>query len=99
MQMCLLYIFLQSQSLGCPELPQHVSHVKETSVLSGNSSDKQTRCYDISKRPKHGKRWWGVEGAVAGGEGGEAEPQKVDLFTQAHAPCSVRSAESKMGFL
>lgn len=86
MQMCLLYIVFQSSSLSCQELYQHVSGVEETRVLSGNISDKQTQCYDISKLPKHGKRrrkgrGWG------GGDGGRRsrKPQKGDLFTLVHA--------------
>lgn len=61
MQMCLLYILFQSESLSCRELCQHVSLVEQTSILSGNISDKQTQCYDISKVPKHGKRVGMVE--------------------------------------
>lgn len=40
--------------------------VEETSVLSGNISDKQTQCYDRSEQPKHGT-------GVGGGDGEEGE--------------------------
>ena len=54
MQMCLLSISFQSESLSCQELCQHVSWVEETSVLSGNILDKQTQCYDRSEQFKRG---------------------------------------------
>lgn len=82
MQMCLLYILFRSESLSCQELYQHVSWVEETSDLSGNISDKQTQCYDISQQPKH----WEVWGGDGGAGGGGVKPQKGDLFTLAHAP-------------
>jgi hypothetical protein len=44
-----------------------VSLAEQTSVLSGNISDKQTRCYDISEIPTRGRRR-----RRGGGEGGES---------------------------
>lgn len=67
MQMCLLSILFQSESLSCQELCQHVSRVEETSVLSGNILDKQTQCYDRSERFKHGV---GEVATVEKGKGG-----------------------------
>lgn len=90
MQMCLLYILFQSESLSCEELYQHVSRVEETSDVSGNISDKQTQCYDISKLRKHGRgpqRWWRRRGDKA------TESRSVYPGT-----CTVWSAESKIGF-
>lgn len=87
--MCLLYILFQSESLSCQELYQHVSWVEKTSVLSGNISDKQTQCYDISKPPQHGR----------GGDGGEGRWGEATGRSVYPGASAVWSAENKIGFL